>query len=259
MSKKLTIDYIKRIKDLVFDYDGTRCISDESDYKSAHSKLKFICKNNHEYTMIWNNWYSRKHDGNCIECKLEEKLDHIKEYSMKNGSKCISEKYIKNNERLEFICNVCSNYYTKTWLHFYNRNQKCPICSLENRSGKKHKKWKDDRTRLIRSGFLRFSQKYKPRLYNDPLYNNFINDVETPTKYTVDHIQPRIAFIDNDLDKLYDLNIIKEICNNTDNIRIIPRTENGSKGGKYNQEEFMTWFNEKIKEYNTTNTNERSE
>ena len=64
-----------------------------------------------------------------------------------------------------------------------------------------------------------------------------------------------MAFIDNNLDKIYDVKIIKEICNSKDNLRIVNNKENKSKYNKYNQEEFINWFNQKLEKYNETPKN----
>lgn len=86
-------------------------------------------------------------------------------------------------------------------------------------------------------------------LKDEPLYENYIQSqkeakesykVWDTSKYAVDHIFPRIAFIDNNLDKIYNHKLIKEICNLRENLRIIPQKENSDKHAKYNQEEFMT-------------------
>ena len=126
--------------------------------------------------------------------------------------------------------------------------------------GEKHPMYNPDRTRKRRSDLLKFDYKHEIILNDDPMYNEYIEYKQISTqikkskyaakpKYSIDHIQPRVAFIDNDLDNIYGTKTIKKICNLRENLRIITKEENGHKAGKYTQEEFMTWFNEKIKEY----------
>jgi hypothetical protein len=107
---------------------------------------------------------------------------------------------------------------------------------------------KKDRTISYRRRYLLTNKSDINTLKDDPNYETYlINKI----KYSIDHIYPRVAFIDNNLDKEYNSKIVKQICNLRENLRIIPMNENKSKSGKYNQEEFMNWFNNKIKEYET--------
>ena len=63
-----------------------------------------------------------------------------------------------------------------------------------------------------------------------------------------------MSFIDNNLDEIYDKKIVKDICNLRENLRIILKKDNINKFSKYNQEEFINWFNKKLEEYNVKNS-----
>ena len=243
MPKKITIDIIKEYSLL----DGTICLSSSSEYKNNLSKLTFKCIKEHIYTMSWSNFKSGQR---CRYCAFNiPSIEFIKEYSLKNGSICISDEYIKNDKKLKFICLKRNHIYNTTWSCFYNKNSRCQMCHIIELSYKQqnenHHNWNSDRTRKIRLKYFSFDLKKYRYLSDDENYNDYILN---KSKYNIDHIYPRAAFIDNNLDILYDKRLIKEICNSRDNLRIIPKEININKKDKYNQEEFMSWFQTKIKE-----------
>lgn len=237
MVKKLDISYIK-------EYSLTHnivCLSEE--YEKSNIHLKFECLDKHIFYMSWDNF---KQGYRCNICSGNKKLtiDYIKNKLNTFGYKCNSTVYINANSELELECNRGHKYISR-WGTFQS-GKRCKQCKLEYRIGENHHNWNPDRTRTLRAQYLGFDLK-KYKILNDDLnYNNYLYNKNL---YNIDHINPRIAFIDNDLDKLYDKKIIKKICNLRENLRIITKEENLSKRAKYNQEEFMNWFNKKIKDY----------
>lgn len=237
-----------------------------SKYKGCMIKDELICPEGHKIKMSFNHFRMQRR---CIEChkiKIQYSHEFVFNYYKERGFTLISEyNGCKTNDEL-----LCPKNHKIELLfdNFKNNNIRCRECFYENNTGENNATWKKDRTRQTRSIYLSFDLKKLHILNDDINYNNYTQSQKlakqslnrwAKTDYSIDHIYPRMAFIDNDLDNIHNPVIIKEICNLRENLRIIPRTENGSKGSKYNQEEFMTWFNEKIKEYNTTNTNERTE
>ena len=123
---------------------------------------------------------------------------------------------------------------------------------------KNNPRWNENRTRTVRSKYLSFDLNKIDILKDDPNYEEYLKlneesniertkgNIHHKTKMVVDHIYPRIAFIDSNLDIDYDKKIIKKICNSRDNLRIISKENNTSKGGKYNQEEFIKWFEDQL-------------
>ena len=128
-------------------------------------------------------------------------------------------------------------------------------CRNSNMFGENNPRFNKDRSRLIRIKYIQFDLTKLHILNDDPNYTNHINsqiaakassNIWDRSDYTVDHIFPRKAFIDNDLDNIHGPLVVKNICNLRENLRIISRKDNGKKAGKYNQEEFIEWFNSKL-------------
>lgn len=229
-------------------------------YDGCVNKDDLICPNNHKIKMTYNNFQS----GNeCIECvNINQTFSH----------EFVSGEYSKKGYTLNSIYNGIHNKDQLTCpegddieITFANFKQgrRCGICFKRNNFGENHHSYNsNDRTRRKRSEQLSFDLRSQEILNDDPNYEQFLLACEesklkrklTGNKHiksdiTIDHIFPRIAFIDNDLDNIYGTNTIKKICNLRENLRIISKSNNCSKGGKYIQEEFMSWFNDKIKEY----------
>lgn len=76
--------------------------------------------------------------------------------------------------------------------------------------------------------------------------NNFNEYLINKHKYHIDHIYPKKAFIDNNLDIKYDMKVVYEICNSIENLQILSKYDNLWKNSKYNNEEFLLWFNWKL-------------
>ena len=220
-------------------------------YKNCMSKDELICPLNHKVNMRFND-FQQKH--RCLECskkiignKLRYDPDLVFNYYKKEGYTLDSE-YKNSKIRNQLICprnHKCEISYYK----FKNLGQRCKICNAIDKAEHNNSNLYDDRRR--RSQYLQFNLKNINILNDDPLYNCYLqsklftNNRNKP-RYTVDHIYPRIAFIDNNLDNIYNKWVIKNICNSRENLRIISAKENGSKGSQYIQEEFMNWFNSKI-------------
>lgn len=253
MPKIITLDYIKEFSLK----DGTNCISDV--YIDNYDLLKFVCPKGHHYEMAWSNF---KQNHRCKFCSgLNKKtIDYIKEFSIKNNTICINKEYNNAHEKLTFICSK-GHKYLKSWNKFKS-GQRCSKCYKENKFGDNNPNYNPDRTRRLRCGYLQLDSRKLYILKDDPNYENYIkskkdakesNIVWDRTNYQVDHIFPRVAFIDNDLDIKYNKCTIKEICNSRENLRILKSEENRDKWNKYNQDEFLEWFNKKLLEQEIIN------
>ena len=252
-NKKKSILEIKKYTIL----DGTICISEEKDYKNNKSKLNFICPDcEFIYTCCWNNF---KSDSRCPKCagNIKYTIKEIKEFSLLDGTQCISDEEDYNNKysKLKFICPKCFQIYKTCFDSFKNQSSRCQQCWFDFNRGKNNCNFKKDRTRRERTNSLNFNHNKLNILKDDPNYKNHIQSkkeaklsdkLHDRSKYTVDHIFPKIAFIDNNLDKIYELKIIQKICNLRKNIRIILQEENRDKWYKYNREEFMNWFQNEL-------------
>lgn len=216
-----------------------------SQYKNDCTKLDATCPRNHKCKISYNKFQQGR---GCAICSQRKKptYDEVKLIVESNGWKLISDSYTDAKTKMEMICqNDHINY--KTLDAFKNKKQRCGKCWRNNNYGKNHKNWNIDRTRKDRYKYLQFS-KYNIEILKDDI--NYNNCIINSNLYSIDHIFPRVAFIDNELDTFYDLKIIKKICNLRENLRIVLRSDNGAKGGKYNQNEFIKWFNLKMLEEN---------
>ena len=238
-NEKLTYDFVYNF----FKNEGCELL--ETEYINSATKMRYRCKCENESEIIFNNFQS---GHKCAKCSGNEKLTFswVYNYFEDQGCELLETKYINNSTKMKYLCS-CGNKSSITFKSF-KRHKSCRECRIKKQSGPNHPNWNTDRTRRTRCKYLQFKTNKINKLHDDSYYTNYLNN---PELYSVDHIQPRVAFIDNDLDKKYDIKLIQEICNLRENLRIIPRAENGSKGGKYNQDEFMAWFNEKINLYNS--------
>lgn len=232
--------------------DGST-ILDETNYHGAKIKMNMICtKNNHSFKMMWNKYQQGQR---CPICEGSQKktIEFVKNYFSKFYWKCISNEYNGVDDLLDVFCP--KRHELKITLHHFQSGTRCKYCHYENNTGKNHSRWKEDRTRIGRAMKLVFDLRKYKILLDDPNYNIFLeyrkkikNKEIQKNIYEVDHIFPRIAFIDNDLDNIYEYKLIKKICNLRENLRIIPKKDNKSKSFKYNQQDFLDWFNLKLKE-----------
>lgn len=251
---------IKLTHEFVYNYYLNEKYIMNSIYKNYMNKDKLSCPIGHEIEMTFSNF---KQGKRCSICSGNKKLtqrfvfDYYAKYNY--TLKSIYKNYMNKDE---LICPV--GHEIKMKFNNFKQGSRCRKCYELNNIGENHPTYKKDRTRQSRSEYLKFNRTKIYILVDEPLYKNYIQSQNKAkisdknwdrTEYTVDHIQPRIAFIDNNLDILYDKKLIKEICNSRDNLRIISQKDNGSKLGKYNQEEFINWFNQKLEKYNETSKN----
>lgn len=238
--RKHSFEYVKEY----YSKNGCELISTE--YNKNSDRLKYICKNKHFCESTFSDFksgYRCKLCGYISSSKLKShSYEYIKECFEKENYNLISEIYKNGKDKLNVICSNGHNINI-SWNDFQQGNR-CKQCWLNNNRGENHPNWKEDRTRLHRVCYLNFDLNKINILTDDKNYYNYIKN---KSNYEIDHIFPRIAFIDNHLDKIYDIKIIKEICNSRDNLRIILKKENRSKSGKYNKQKFMEWFDEKIR------------
>ena len=225
--------------------EETGVLLNSTSFDKYNQKLDLTCIKGHNFFMTFNTF---KKGHRCAECKGLKKLSfaYIKSEIEKDGSTLLSTEYKNAQTKLDIQC-PNNHIYSLKWNHIKS-GHRCHICFTDKHTGKNHSRYNPDRTRRRRSHLLSFNLKNINILSDDPNFNNYLEEKTKNTKnmYDVDHIFPRTAFIDNNLDLIYDIKIIKEICNSRDNLRIINNKENKSKSSKYNQQEFLNWFNQKL-------------
>lgn len=240
--------------EFVFNYYKSYGYILKSTYTNCMITDNLICPLGHDVRIKFNNF--KNNNTRCITCSGNEKHSHEDVHNYYSNEKYIMNSIYLNSYTKDSLTCPKGHNIKISFNNFKNHNRRCRQCYLETNKGELHSRYKKDRTRKKRTGYLRFNLNNIKILKDEPLYNEYINSkieakdsnyIWNKTSYTVDHIFPRIAFIDNNLDIQYGEVFIKEICNSRDNLRIIHQKENGSKGGNYNQEEFMKWFKNKIK------------
>ena len=230
----------------VFNYYKNNDYHMNSIYKGIHDKDNITCPVGHNINIKFNNF--KNMNQRCSICEGNIKYTHkfVKLYLESLNYILLSEEYNNNKQKIIIRCEQ-GHIYKTNFDNFKNKEARCRTCYEINNRGEAHKSYNKDRTRKGRLKYLSFDL-YKSNILKDDL--NFNDYLINKNLYEIDHIFPRVAFIDNEFDKIYGEELCKKIANKRNNLRIIDQKYNSSKGGKYNQEEFMNWFtNELILEY----------
>lgn len=247
-TEKLTHEYVLNYYK-TYDYILT------SIYTKNSKVDDLICPIGHKIKISFGNFQQGIRCRECYFLRRRCTQESVKEYYKKYGY-ILKTEYKGNKNKDTIICPF--NHEIKITYDSFKRGTRCIECYHQNNYAENHPRWNRDRTIYKRSEQLRFNHRKIKILSNDPNYNNLLNNKNLAkiyktnhqgirNIYEIDHIFPRKSFIDNDLDNIYDPLLIKNICNLRENLQIIHRTDNQSKSGKYNQEEFMNWFNSKLK------------
>lgn len=245
--KKLEHDY-------VYNYYANENYIMKSIYKHSKHKDKLICPEGHDIEMIFNSF---KTGYRCLICSGKKHYSHEFIFNYYSKEKYIMRSIYKNSHNKDNL--TCPmGHDIKMSFHTFSSGIRCGKCFHSNNAGDNHYKWKDDRTRKSRTKYLSFDLYHINILKDDPNYKTYIESFDkAKTKrnngnnwikvnFTVDHIFPRVAFVDNNFDKIYGEELCKKIANKRNNLRLITEKTNYSKGGKYNQEEFINWFTNEL-------------
>jgi hypothetical protein len=234
----------KQNYDDVYNYfkdQGCELISTE--FINSRTNLEYKCKCGTISSMTFDNFKNKnKRCKKCAGCETHT-YDYIKEYIESFDYELLDTTYQNNRQNLNIKCPEGHIYQAA--FSTFQRGSRCLQCFKSNNFAENHHNWKNDRTRQVRANYLAFNIRNVSCLQQDENYNNYLMNSDL---YAVDHIFPRIAFVENNLDNLYEPKIVKAICNSLDNLRIILRKENSDKRAKYDTEKFMDWFNEKYQQ-----------
>lgn len=116
---------LELMKEWAEKYEG-KCLSDE--YINNETKLIWQCKNGHIFTasrdrIKLGRW--------CTECTRMEfknkKLKQVQEIALKREGKCLSEKYVNDDTKLEFQCSKGHKWKATPHIIIYD-NSWCPYC-----------------------------------------------------------------------------------------------------------------------------------
>jgi len=224
----------------------------ESNYKDNKQKLECLCPEGHLCKISLHDLKSGRRCKICFNIKQRHLYKLSQEYienQYKNfGYKLIS-KYIKCGIKDVLICP--NGHCIELRYEHFKRGVRCKECYAENNIGENHPNWNKDRTRERRLQSLKFRLNDIDTLSDDPNYQDYLINTDL---YHVDHIFPRVAFIDYNIDKKYGIKFTKKICNSRENLKIITKEENLLKGGKYNQMDFLFFIQRHIINLKIENT-----
>lgn len=233
-------------EDVYTEFKNKNCELLETEYKNNSTKMNFKCSCGNTSSISFSNF---KRGDRCKDCSNKNKsksktynISKIKKYFLDNNYELLSDVY--NGSKVKLTVKCPENHIYEVRYNDFQQDRRCRECYLNNNKwGDDNPNWNSDRTRVSRLKYLCFDLRKINILNDDPNYNNYLTDKSI---YSIDHIFPRVAFIDNSLDTVYNNTIIKKICNLRENLQIISKSENSSKSGKYNQEDFITWFENKL-------------
>ncbi len=149
MSKKLTIDYIRR----AFEFEGYELLSEF--YINAVSKLKYRCPKGHTHSIKWADWNSkRKH--RCPYCSNNAKLslDVIKKEFAEVGYTVIDTKYLNSKQPIKYKCQNGHIHYLR--IDHFRSGSRCVFCN-----GTAKKTIGDVQEVLNNSGYKLISKEYR--------------------------------------------------------------------------------------------------
>jgi hypothetical protein len=120
MTKRYNIDEVRK----EFEIEGYTLITDT--YKSAHTKLEYICPNGHKSFTTFSNWHFSKR--RCNHCSIHPPVTYedIKASFEKEGYTLLSKVYIKASIKLEYKC-AKGHTHSMPWNSF-QQGHRCSEC-----------------------------------------------------------------------------------------------------------------------------------
>ena len=156
-------------------------LTEETEYKNTHQKLKYVCPEGHKGYICWNDF---KNTHNCPYCKkVKINFSDIKiEFENRGYILLTKEKYYKNaHQKLKYICPKGHEGFIK-WNDFQQRCG-CPTCYNKSRS----EKMKGKNSVLIIQDVVQIKLLLKERKLN----NRKIADIFGVSEKTISNIKKR--------------------------------------------------------------------
>lgn len=242
---------------IYFEFIKCNCYLLSTEYINNRTKLKYICSCGNISFISYSNFQKGRRCKDCgikiYSSKKRNIYKSVYNYFKEQNCELLETKYVNAHTKMKYKCK-CDRISSITYNKF-QQGRRCKLCQYENNIGDKNTNWNKDRTIKRRTSYLSFNlEKYK--ILSDDInyllylfYKNLSDEkIINKNIYAVDHIHPRKAFIDNNLDNIYGQKLIYNMCNLRENLRIISQKDNRTKAAKYNQENFLSWFNLKLKE-----------
>jgi len=131
------------------------------EYKNSKRKLRVICPERHEYLTTWSNWKRGRKCPICNRKKMSQlfrlrrnDILKIKKAFKKEKYQLLTDKYINNKQRLEYICPFNHRHYV-TW-NCWTKGQRCSYCA-----GVARKDIKFIRSEFIKEGYQLITDNYE--------------------------------------------------------------------------------------------------
>ena len=134
-STKLTYEFVKE----QIEKKGYKLLSTK--YINSHSKLKFICPNNHIFKMSWSCFNNNQRCPRCYNELRKLTYEYVKKYIESFDYKLLSMKYTNWKTKLKTECNKGHIYYV-SWNHF-QQGDRCSECYKLSISGSNNFRWKN--------------------------------------------------------------------------------------------------------------------
>lgn len=260
MKEKTFLNCIEKTKETNFLVDVNKI--DENIYnvnikcKSCNNEKNF---NEHNIKSIYGK-LRLKGERSYLNCKCKNRFKIIqtfcinKNFILLDEFEKVHDKNVSRNNsknKLKFKCKICNYIYYKTWDSIRRKDKNgCQNCAFISYKGVSKGKGifkkifnSELYTRQERSNRLIEQNLDISILKDDPLYEAYIID---SFNYNIDHIFPRMAFIDFNMDNMFDYGFLKTICNCRENLQILSKTENVQKRSEYNKKEFLLWVSNKL-------------
>ena len=223
--------------------------------------VDFVCPNNHNASMSYDSFKSKRRCGICYKEK-NYTYDKVKEILEKEDYKILDEIFINVRIALKCLCpkgHTCNIYLTH-WL----KGHRCRECGYLISAEKNRSKNPDRELYALSSKFCHSLRNQIKRLEKnikigekEILFNklgytqqDFLDHIKNHPNYfeacknnnlSIDHIFPMKAFKDFGL-----LNLEHNwLINCLDNLQPLDRIENSRKNSKYNREEFKYFLRSK--------------
>jgi len=116
---------IQKCQKVARERDGL-CLSTE--YKNAHTKMKWKCKEGHEWETAFSNIKNQNHW--CLTCSGSEILtiEECRKVAQERGGECLSTEYKCNKSKMKWRCSKEHEWET-AFSNIKNNNRWCPTCS----------------------------------------------------------------------------------------------------------------------------------
>ncbi len=128
-------DGLNRLHDLA-QKKGGQCLA--STYTGAIAKYEFVCAHGHRWETTGARIVRGAWCGQCVHDSKRLGIEVPREVAAQRGGQCLSEHYVSNAHKLEWMCH--RGHVWKATFANISRNQWCPQCAVIARIHKRNSK-----------------------------------------------------------------------------------------------------------------------